>query len=159
HSDFDQDANNGGADGSSDDNHVTLPAGSVNTPVEFTEVITNTGAADLNVTVSGLPPLVDCDNTNLSITITNPIFIAAGQSTTISGCILVSCPGVNISVGVQGAAVASTNIPCVFDANGNAVETASNSCAASVSCVVPVSCRVTGGGVLMPNTSDNSCIT
>jgi uncharacterized repeat protein (TIGR01451 family) len=159
HSDFDQDAFNGGADGSLDDNHVTLPGGSVSTPVTFIEVITNTGVADLNVTVSGLPPLVDCNDTNTAITIQQPLFIPAGGSATITGCLLASCPGVNINVTAQGTAVANQTIPCVFDANGNAVATGvSQACPASVSCVAAVTCRVTGGGVLMPGASDQSCI-
>jgi hypothetical protein len=61
-------------------------------------------------------------------------------------------------VTVQGTAVASKDVPCVNDVNGNAIKTAPSSCAASVSCQTPVTCRVTGGGILVSNTFSTNCI-
>jgi len=49
-------------------------------------------------------------------------------------------------------------VPCVNNICGHAVKTAPSSCAASVSCETPVTCRVTGGGTLIPGTVDQSCI-
>jgi len=73
------------------DNHVTLPAGSVDTPITFNLTLRNTGTSALDVTaLNGLPSLVDCV-TLAPIVVALPINIAAGGSVTISGCVLVSC--------------------------------------------------------------------
>jgi len=72
----------------------------------------------------------------------------------------VTCPGTNFSVKVQGTAVAtpSTGVICVYDANGKAITTAVSSCEACVNCVLPVTCRTTGGGQLIPGFSNPNCI-
>jgi SdrD B-like domain len=120
-------------DGNPIDNHVTLPAGSVNAPVQVTLTINNTGLGDLNVNVSGLPPLVDCV-TGIPMVVPATTNIPAGQSITIDGCVLVSCPGTQMNVTVQGTAVANTNIPCIYDSFGNVIQTAMSSCPAAVEC-------------------------
>jgi hypothetical protein len=71
----------------------------------------------------------------------------------------VTCPGgTNLTVTVQGTAVASKDIPCIFDSRGSNITTAASSCSASVSCQTPVTCRVTGGGTLYTNTFSTNCI-
>jgi hypothetical protein len=47
----------------------------------------------------------------------------------------------------------------VFDENGNRVSDSTDVCPAVVTCEQPVTCRVTGGGVLLEDTVDQSCIT
>jgi len=71
---------------------------------------------------------------------------------------LVACPGMQSTVTVQGTALASENIPCVYDSQGNAVSTTSSSCSADVTCQQAVTCRVTGGGTLEPGASSTNCI-
>jgi hypothetical protein len=63
-------------------------------------------------------------------------------------------------VSVQGTALAtaSTGVVCVYDAHGNAIKTGVSPCEACVDCVVPVTCRTTGGGELIPGTSDPSFV-
>jgi len=100
---------------------------------------------------------VDCTDDVTPITINNPTNIPAGGSITIVGCILESCPGGPINVGVQGTAIATLAIPCIYDSLGNVVTTPRSSCSGSVQCQSPVSCRVTGGGTLQPNTFDTNC--
>jgi len=152
HSAQDQDANNGGADGSADDNHVTLGDSG---PVQLSITIRNTGQADLSVAISGLPCSVDVNGQPVPVTVP----IAAGGSTNFVCDVAVTCPaGLSINVTVQGTAVASTSVPCVFDSQGNAITTASSPCSASVNCISPVTCRVTGGGNLYENDVDNSCV-
>ncbi|HXJ72134.1 MAG TPA: hypothetical protein VNM37_04755, partial [Candidatus Dormibacteraeota bacterium] len=125
--------------------------------------INNTGQGDLDVSVIGgsvLTTLVDC-GTGGSI---NPpvVRVPAGQTiVTNIGCVTVSCPGATISAVVQGTAVASTSIPCVFDTFGNVIKTAQSSCQNCVTCFTPVAveCRVTGGGTLQPGATDVNCVT
>jgi hypothetical protein len=120
-------------------------------PVQFTLTINNTGDADLNVTVTGLPTLNDCD-----VEITDPIFIAAGDSFVTTCTTDVTCPeGADFNVTVVGTAVASETVPCVFDSEGNAVSTEESTCDACVNCQEEgLFCRTTGGGDLLPDTTD-----
>src|SRR5213075_394771 len=105
HSDFDQDAQ--AEAGQPDDNHVTLPDSG---PVQFSLTIHNTGQADLNVAITGLPCSTDVSG--------NPkpasVFVAAGKDLTLPACnVDVTCPaGANFSVTVIGTAVASATLPC-----------------------------------------------
>jgi len=150
HSDFDEDAQ--AQAGLPDDNHVTLPDSG---PVQFTLTINNTGQADLSVAITGLPCSTDINGNPIATTIT----VAAGKSSDPIVCSVdVSCPnGLNIPITVTGTAVASGTVPCVFNSQGVAVTTGPSQCSASVNCVSPVTCRVTGGGTLYPNTTDQSC--
>jgi uncharacterized repeat protein (TIGR01451 family) len=136
---------------------VTLPDSG---PVAFTLTITNTGQADLDVNVSGLPVLFDCLNPTNGIAVRLPIRIAVGGSSIIGPyCFDAFCPtGANLTVTVQGTAVASTNVPCIYDSGGNAVTTATSECTACVRCEQAVTCRVTGGGELNFDVVDESCI-
>jgi hypothetical protein len=151
---------------------ITLTGGNVETPnrdcqvtlaengaVTFSLTVYNTGQADLNVDLTGIPALYDC--TGLTpIAVPATIFVPVGGSSNIVGCTDVTCPGTNFWVTVQGTAVAtaSTGVVCVYDANGRAIRTAVSSCQACVNCVTPVTCRTTGGGDLVPGTVDQSCI-
>jgi hypothetical protein len=115
--------------------------------VQFTLTIENTGEADLNVTVTGLPTLNDCD-----VEITDPIFIAAGGSFVTTCTTDVTCPeGAEFNVTVVGTAVASETVPCVFDSEDNAVSTEESTCEACVNCQeeAELFCRTTGGGELI----------
>jgi hypothetical protein len=142
------------------DNPVGCPVTlAENGPVTFSLTVFNTGQADLNVDVAGIPALVDCVFLT-NITVVSPIFVPVGGQTTITGCTDVTCPGTNFSVTVQGAAVAttSTGVVCVYDSNGNAIRTAVSSCSACVNCVQPVTCRTTGGGDLIEGFTTDNCI-
>jgi len=125
-------------------------------PIQFTLTVRNTGQADLSVAIVGLPCSVDINGNPVPTTVTIP----AGQSAGPFVCTAdVMCPdGTNFNVTVTGTAVASTSVPCVYDSNGNAVTTRPSSCSGDVICVQPVTCRVTGGGVLNPGIVDQSCI-
>jgi hypothetical protein len=153
---------------------ITLTGGVVETPnkdcpvtlaengaVTFSLTVYNTGQADLDVDLTGIPALYDC--TGLTpITVPATIFVPVGGSSNIVGCTdVTNCPEqTKFSVKVQGTAVAttSTGVVCVYDANGRAIRTAVSSCEACVNCVTPVTCRTTGGGELIPGTVDQSCI-
>lgn len=141
------------------DNHVTLPAGSVDVPVEFNFTVRNTGTSSLTVTnITGLPALIDCAS-GAPITVTLPFDIAAGGESSLSACTLVSCPGASFSVRAFAVASDEGGTRCVFDENGNRVADATDVCPGTVICETAVTCRVTGGGVLLPETTDESCIT
>jgi hypothetical protein len=140
-------------------NSVELPVGSLNTPVEFNLVLRNTGTSPLTVTnITGLPALVDCTDQTTPVVVTLPFDIDAGGSATLSACVLVSCPGAQFSVQAHGVASDEGGTLCVFDENGNRVSDSTAVCPAVVTCEQPVTCRVTGGGVLLPGTVDQSCI-
>jgi hypothetical protein len=152
HSAFDQDANNGGTDGSPDDAHVTLPDSG---PVTVSLTVTNCGDADLSVAISGLPCSVDINGAPIPTTVP----IASHTSVTIVCDADVTCPaGLNIDVSVTGTAVASAAIPCVYNVRGEAITTTTEHCTASVNCILPVTCRVTGGGNLYDGDVDQSCV-
>jgi hypothetical protein len=150
-------------------NHVILPAGSVNAPITVTFCITNTGSTDEIVTaVSGLPPLVLCsdDTTPVdpNLILGLPLTLPSGQSVCAAlGCWLVSCSGNtggSFSPGVT--VIADTNIVglCVWDTNGVVISTSiSGTCPASVSCLVPTSCRTTGGGTMYNCDTSVDCVT
>src|SRR5204862_4451435 len=112
-----------------------------------------------NVCVLGLPPLVDCGDDVTPVVVPCPVFIPAGGSATIFGCELVSCPGLANHLTIVASAVANTNVPCVFDICGRVITTTNTGCSGAVECQTPATCRVTGGGQLIPGTSDKSCMT
>src|SRR6185503_11327969 len=63
-------------------------------------------------------------------------------------------------VTVQGTTqVDGQAFQCASDSQSQPIVTARSTCTASVDCQSPVGSRVTGGGVLLPGTSDESCIT
>jgi hypothetical protein len=135
---------------------------STNGSVTFTLTVTNTGQADLNVALNGIPALYVCGDPTNTIVVPATIFVPVGGTSTISGCTDVTCPGTNFDVSVQGTAVAttSTGVQCVYDSEGNAVTTDVSKCPACVSCQAPNTCRTTGGGDLVPGTIDtNKCYT
>src|SRR5688572_2634901 len=139
-------------DGNPTDNRVTLTGSG---PVDLSLTVNNTGQADLSVAIAGLPCSVDLDGNPIPTTVTIP----AGGSTNFVCSVEVVCPtGAQFSVTVTGTAIASASVPCVFDVNGNLITTTPSTCTASVNCAQPVTCRVTGGGVLIDGTVDNSCV-
>ena len=145
-------------DNSPTDNHVTLPTGSVDTPITFTLTLRNTGTSPLTVTaINGLPGLVDCITGN-PIVVPLPINIPASGTFTISGCVNVSCPGTNFTVSAHAEADDQGGTLCVYDSQGNRIADDTTPCSASVTCVQAVTCRVTGGGQLIPGFVDQSCI-
>jgi hypothetical protein len=117
------------------DNHVTLLAGSVDTPITFNLTLRNTGTSPLNVTaLNGLPSLVDCAS-GTPIVVALPIHLNAGASTTISGCVRVSCPpGAPFSVSAHAEADDQGGTVCVFDTQGRRIADDSPACVASVTC-------------------------
>lgn len=124
-------------------------------PVQFTLTIENTGDADLEVTIEGVPPLKNCDSLE-EIVIPASVLLGVGDQYVLTGCTDVICPdGAQYAVTVQGTAVASETVPCVYDANGNAVQTAPSTCEACVNCAQEgLFCRTTGGGTLIEGTVD-----
>jgi len=173
HSSLDLDGTSAGeinADGTTDpadDSHVTLPAGSLNVPVELSSLtLRNTGSAPLDVdSLTGLDALVDCLNPGTSINPSSllPIHIEPNSSVTLTalGCVIVTCPGTSLSISAH--AIASdhdnTGALCVFDKNGVRIgDSTSNPCIASVGCATVVTCRVTGGGTLYNGDKDTDCV-
>jgi len=116
-------------DNNTNDNHVTLPADTTNTPVEFILTVCNDSTnVDQTVSLDGLPPLF----TDSTLTATNIVpattNIAKGQCITIDAWILVTCATPPIVVTVQGTAIANNNFPCVYDAFGRAITSAASTC-------------------------------
>jgi hypothetical protein len=145
-SSFDMDEN------TNNDNHVTLPDSA---PVELTVWTCNTNPFPVVATFSGLP----CATNILGGPIVTSILLQPGQCFTNICDFDVVCPaGTNITVTVQATAVASTNVPCVFDANGNAITSRPSECEGVVICQRPVTCRVTGGGRMDFDVNDTNCI-
>jgi hypothetical protein len=141
-------------DGVADDNHVTLPADQQNAPIQVTVVVNNPSAVDLQVDIN-VPGLVSCID---EPTVTS-VLVPAGQTvSTVVGCVLASCPGgLSLTVTVQGTAV-TTGATCIYNAQGEAITTAESTCTAEVICEQPATCRVTGGGVLLPDeTQESNC--
>src|SRR5439155_23973578 len=90
-----------------------------------------------------------------------PVNLSPNQQVTIT-CDLVGvfCPnGLNVSATVQGTAVATAEQPCIWDPQGNPITTAPATCGGTITCLPAVTCRVTGGGVLTPGLTDQSCNT
>jgi hypothetical protein len=159
YSSLDQDARNGGADGSAVDNNVLLPSGTINAPITVTNTVYNNGLADLNIAMisfNGTNKYVDCSGAWVDLP--PAVLVPAGGSAQFVFCTLVSCPGLTLTAVVRGTAVSTTAIPCIYDSCGHVVTTAASSCPATVTCVPPVSARVTGGGDLLPGMVDQSCI-
>ena len=131
-------------------------------PVELRLTLSNTGTSGLDVTsINGLPlsELVDCGDQTTPVVVTLPIHLAAGETTTITGCVPVTCPnGRAFDITAHAEASDNNGTLCVFNASGNRVADDTDHCIASVSCVAPVTCRVTGGGDLYPGDVDHSCI-
>jgi len=150
-------------DNNPNDNHVTLPGDSLpNTPVQVSLTVSNTGSADLIVTsVSGLGSLVDCDTllpVDLATVLGLPLSVskqAGSVNIPLVGCWLVNCPGGSLSVSVTAIADSKDGTLCVNDTNGNAISETSSPCTATVECQIPATCRVTGGGVLLPGEVEN----
>ena len=139
-------------------NHVTLPTGSSNTPVEFLLTICNTGDADLDVSLTNVPPLFTDGTLSIVLDVPATTNIPAGGCITIDGWMAVTCPGIQIQTTVQGTAVGTAAIPCIYNSQGTAVTTAASSCTATVVCAPAVSCRVTGGGTLFAGDVSTNCI-
>jgi hypothetical protein len=70
----------------------------------------------------------------------------------------VSCPGIEFSISARAVADDQQGTLCVHDAQGNLIVDDSSPCTADVTCEEVLSCRVTGGGTLLPDTTDMSCI-
>jgi hypothetical protein len=133
------------------DNHVTLPTDQQNAPISITVSLHNSSSVDLQATLSGLPDLLDC-TAQTPVAPPQPVTITAGSDMTLNvGCILASCPtNANFTVSVMGTAEAGQGVNCIYDAQGNAISAAASTCSATVTCQPPASCRLTGGGVLLP---------
>jgi len=128
--------------------------------------LTNCGQADANVSVTNLPPLVDCGNIVPSGL--GPFLIPAGGSISVSNCAVICPPAtctsgpITVSPNLIGtASPTSVFAPCVYDSCGQIITTTSaGACPGEViaCCVTPGSaCRVTGGGILVTNTGDTNC--
>lgn len=138
-------------DGNPTNNAVSLPAGSTDVPVAFHATVENTGTSPIRLTsfVTALPHGV-----------TLPVVLAAGATRQIDGEVRVSCPGASFSFQARADADDADGTLCVLNDQGQRAATATDVCAASVSCLAApaITCRVTGGGVLLPGTVDASCI-
>jgi len=132
-------------------------------PVGFTLTLRNTGSCALNVvSLSGVPTLADCGGENPLVPFvpapTLPYRLGPGESVTISGCTDVTCPdGATYNVSVHTEASDENGTLCVYDQTGNRISD-DTTCSRSVRCAQPVTCRVTGGGQLIPGFVDQSCI-
>jgi len=110
-----------------------------------------------------LPPglgLANCTDTNgAPVDMSNIGRLDPGQCKVII-CDLtgLTCTNTDIPISVKGTAIATAEFPCIYNVCGNAATTAVSSCPACIRCIPPVTCRVTGGGILMPDFVDQSCI-
>jgi hypothetical protein len=149
------------ANNTADDCILVLPQGFAG-PVEYTLELCNTGTASLIVTnITGLPAMVDCLNQTTPVTVPVPFTLGPGACRVVSACLMVTC-NVTINIDVRAFAMADdqgTN--CVYDAQGRRIVDATDEsdCNCSITCDTPTTCRVTGGGVLIPGFTDESCIT
>jgi hypothetical protein len=137
-------------DNNPNDNHVTLPQGTLNAPITVSITLHNGSTIDESVQIT-VPGLVDCADQTTPVT-PAPVTVPAGSDVTVQaiGCVIASCPaGLNLTVTAVGSAVSTAPDICVNDTTGTPVTT-STTCTASVSCQTPATCRVTGGGVLLP---------
>jgi hypothetical protein len=147
-------------DNNTNDCNVLLPDSG---PVRLTVTFCNNGNAPLDITsIAGLPPLFDCADNTTPITVQFPIHLAAGACATIVGCVNHDCTGPDLRLNIIGHAEANDNngTLCVYDRTGQRItdESGANDCVCSIRCEQPVTCRVTGGGVLIPGFVDQSCI-
>jgi len=122
---------------------------------QLTESVQLTETAS-GVTVSGC---VDANGDPVDPSL--PFDLASGASVTIYCDICdITCPGPDtISISVVASAIGNETYPCILDAEGNPVTTASDSCPGTVSCVQPTECRTTGGGTLYEGDSNENCVT
>jgi hypothetical protein len=146
------------------DNCVRLPDGTTSAPITLTTIVSNDSDVALDVTVKNLPPLVDCTDQVTPIVV-QTITIAAHGTATITGCYIATCPiDTTFPIEVQGTVNTNglnANCLCYFNSNGKPITTdvnANDHCPVCVSCVVAPTCRVTGGGVLLDDFVDQSCI-
>jgi hypothetical protein len=120
------------------DNCVDLAADSTTT-VHLALTVRNTGQANLSVAITGTP----CGEIPATV-------IPAGESRVFECDVDVACPtSITFPVSVIGTAVAGNGVECVFTSEGRAITTGPASCLGCVTCRQPVTCRVTGGGVLI----------
>jgi hypothetical protein len=179
HSAFDQDGHSvvtdtNGVTTGADDNHVCFAQDGSAEAVDVYVFITNTGVANLCVDLTGMPCATPLDASGAPVT--SCIEIAAGATAGPFTCpgvpVTLACAGAqgvctvetNFTAHVQGTAEAtvSSHIECIFDANGHAIKTVTHDCSGDVGCIpmtppMQVLCRTTGGGDLIPGTSDNNC--
>ncbi len=147
-------------DNNTNDCNVLLPDSA---PVRLNVVFRNNGNAPLDITsIAGLPPLFDCADNTTPVVVALPIHLEPGASVTIAGCINHDCTGPDVTLRIIGHAEANDNngTLCVYDRTGQRITDASgdNDCVCTIRCENPVTCRVTGGGVLIPGFVDQSCI-
>ena len=103
-----------------------------------------------------MPCSTDINGSPIPTTVAVP---AGGSSDAIVCEVELTCPaGTNITVTVTGTVVPSASVTCALDSRGQPIRTASSTFSASVACQAPTTCRVTGGGDLVPGTFDQSCI-
>ncbi len=148
------------------DNCVQLMGAPAGTPVTLTTTIHNDSDVPLDVTVSGLPPLVLCADDTTPLVVPATITIGPRLTRIIEGCYLTvsDCETANFPIVVSGKV--TTTIPnadcaCFYDKDGNPIMTTDNAndhCGVCLGCSPPSECRVTGGGQLIPGFSDQSCI-
>jgi hypothetical protein len=149
------------ANNSATDCILELPDG-FSGPVTYTLKLCNTGTSPMDVTtITGLPALVDCIDQVTPVTVPLPFTLAPGACSTITGCIVVSCPAsISIAVSATGQANDNNGTLCVYNSAGQRITdtTSPNDCVCRITCSTPTTCRVTGGGVLIPGFTDQSCI-
>jgi hypothetical protein len=162
-------------DNNPNDNHLLLPPTDAGTTISggFHVVVSNTGQSTVNVNVTeaftGDVSLANCVVVDDTGTPVDPqpadftaIPLAAGAHVNIICDINLGpavCPAAAITVTVVGTAVATTDFPCIFDSNGNAIQTTPSQCSGSINCQTPTTCRTTGGGDLYNGDQNTDCVT
>jgi len=140
---------------------LLLPEG-FSGPVRLTVTLNNTGSSDLDVTtISGLPALVDCTDQTTPVVVALPIHIAAGGTVTIEGCFQHACPtALSFPIKAHAEANDHAGTLCVYSSTGLRIsdDSSDSDCVCTITCTTPVTCRVTGGGQLIPGFVDQSCI-
>jgi len=131
-------------------------------PVTYYVKITNTGQVPLSNVIVDDPVLTAKGCPGLPLTVSLPGgVLATNDSVTVTLCTIdVTCAEtpLNNTITVSATPAPVTINSCLpVDVNGVPVR-ATHTCSARVECQAPVTCRVTGGGVLTPGIVDQSCI-
>jgi uncharacterized repeat protein (TIGR01451 family) len=160
-------------DGNLTDNHLTLPADTppgttLSQGLQVTVCNTGQGLVSVNVSnfVTGDIAVTNCQflaSDGVTLTPFAENFLLAPGACTNVFCDIVlgtnACPGPDtITVTVIGTAVATADVPCIYDSTGKAVQTAPSTCQGTIICQTPTACRTTGGGTLFNCDTNADCV-
>jgi hypothetical protein len=154
-------------DNNPSDASLLLPASFAGSCISGGAILTvrNTGqvteSVQVNEIASGVTVTGCVDSNGDPVDLSLPFNLDPNTEVTIYCDICeITCPGPNsINISVEATAIANEAYPCILDAEGKPVTTASDSCPGPISCVQPTECRTTGGGTLYEGDSNENCVT